>query len=210
MNCRDEDGLTPLAAAARAGYRDLVEYLIAQGAEPKPDAADWATPLALADWRAHAEIAAVLRQHGAYAPRSGRRRPNERRNFARTPPSPHPSPPPGERAPEGRAFAWLRPRSRAFAPIASCRTKTGCPPFLSPILSPNRSLTGEPVELKSHEAICSKMSRPIRGVTTQLSSALMWDRLRSRPSSSIQPPGKFSRPLTNGTRRVKRRRCSIN
>jgi len=39
VNCRDEEGFTPLAAAARAGYRDIVEYLIAKGAKT-----EWRNP----------------------------------------------------------------------------------------------------------------------------------------------------------------------
>ena len=65
LNCRDAEGFTPLARAAGAGYRDIVEYLLAKGAETNPDAPEWAKPLSVASRRGHTEIAALLRQHGA-------------------------------------------------------------------------------------------------------------------------------------------------
>src|SRR5215471_15859875 len=61
VNCCSEEGLTPLAASAREGYRDVVEYLLAKGADPDQDAPAWAKPLSLAEHRGHADIAQLLR-----------------------------------------------------------------------------------------------------------------------------------------------------
>jgi len=65
VNYRNDEGITPLAASAREGYRDIVEYLLAKGADPNLDAPDWAKPLSLADHRGHADIANLLRRHTA-------------------------------------------------------------------------------------------------------------------------------------------------
>jgi ankyrin repeat protein len=65
VNYRNDEGITPLAAAAREGHRDIVEYLLAKGADPNLDAPDWAKPLSLADHRGHADIANLLRRHTA-------------------------------------------------------------------------------------------------------------------------------------------------
>jgi ankyrin repeat protein len=62
VNCRNEEGLTPLAAAAREGYRDIVEYLLSKGADPNAAAPEWAKPLGLAERRGHSEIASLLRR----------------------------------------------------------------------------------------------------------------------------------------------------
>jgi ankyrin repeat protein len=61
VNYLREDGMTPLAEAAREGYRDVVEYLLAKGANPNPDAPEWAKPLILAERRGHHEVAGLLR-----------------------------------------------------------------------------------------------------------------------------------------------------
>ena len=61
VNCCSEEGFTPLAAAAREGYKDIVEYLLAKGADPDRDAPGWAKPLSLAEHRGHLEIARLLR-----------------------------------------------------------------------------------------------------------------------------------------------------
>lgn len=63
VNCCNEEGITPLAAAAREGYRDIVEYLLAKGADPNPDAPAWAKPLSLAEHRGYIEIVQLLRSH---------------------------------------------------------------------------------------------------------------------------------------------------
>ncbi len=53
---------TPLGWACRWGRRQLVELLLARGADPiEADAEPWATPLAWAERRRHAEIATLLR-----------------------------------------------------------------------------------------------------------------------------------------------------
>lgn len=62
VNCCDAEGLTPLAGAAREGYALLVDYLLARGANPSPDAPDWLRPLYLAEKRGHDEIAQRLRE----------------------------------------------------------------------------------------------------------------------------------------------------
>src|SRR5215469_9865509 len=65
VNYRNDEGITPLAAAAREGYRDIVEYLLSKGANPNLDAPDWARPLSIAEHRGHADIANLLRGHTA-------------------------------------------------------------------------------------------------------------------------------------------------
>ena len=65
VNYRNAEGMTPLAAAAREGYGDIVEYLLAKGADPNLDAPGWAKPLSLAEHRGHSEIAELLRRHTA-------------------------------------------------------------------------------------------------------------------------------------------------
>jgi ankyrin repeat protein len=57
---------TPLAWAARNNLPDMVEFLLARGAPANlPDDEPWATPLSWAERRGHAEVAAILRRHGA-------------------------------------------------------------------------------------------------------------------------------------------------
>jgi ankyrin repeat protein len=57
---------TPLGWACRWGRVALVELLLARGVDPiEAGAEPWATPLAWAERRQHAEIASILRQHGA-------------------------------------------------------------------------------------------------------------------------------------------------
>jgi ankyrin repeat protein len=62
VNYRDEEGRTPLAAAAGEGHRRIVEYLLSKGANPNLDAPEWAKPLTLAERRGHTEIADLLRR----------------------------------------------------------------------------------------------------------------------------------------------------
>jgi hypothetical protein len=57
---------TPLGWACRWGRVELVKLLLAREADPiEREAEPWATPLAWAERRQHAEIASILRQHGA-------------------------------------------------------------------------------------------------------------------------------------------------
>ena len=45
---------------------EMVEFLLARGAPTNlPDDPPWATPLAWAERRGHAEVAEILRKHGA-------------------------------------------------------------------------------------------------------------------------------------------------
>jgi ankyrin repeat protein len=63
VNCRNDEGITPLAAAAREGHRDIVEYLLAKGANPNLDAPGWAKPLSLAEHRGHGDVVQLLLRH---------------------------------------------------------------------------------------------------------------------------------------------------
>jgi len=63
VNYHNGEGMTPLAAAAREGYLDIAEYLLTRGANPNPDAPEWAKPLRLAEHGRHSEIATLLRRH---------------------------------------------------------------------------------------------------------------------------------------------------
>ncbi len=55
---------TLLSVAARAGNKEIVEYLIAKGAKVHPSVPDWAQPIALAERNGHADIVRVLREQG--------------------------------------------------------------------------------------------------------------------------------------------------
>jgi ankyrin repeat protein len=61
VNYCNGEGITPLAAAAREGYRDIVEYLLTKGADPNQEAPAWARPLSLAEHRGHTEVVELLR-----------------------------------------------------------------------------------------------------------------------------------------------------
>jgi ankyrin repeat protein len=65
VNYRDDEGLTPLAGAAREGYGRLVDYFLRRGANPNPDAPAWLQPLYLAEKHGHSQIAERLRERDA-------------------------------------------------------------------------------------------------------------------------------------------------
>jgi uncharacterized protein len=56
---------TPLGYAARWGRREMVAFMLERGADVNKSGAPWATPLAWARKKGHAEIEADLRQVGA-------------------------------------------------------------------------------------------------------------------------------------------------
>jgi ankyrin repeat protein len=51
---------TPLGMAARWGHTEMVKYLLKQGADPRKAGASWATPLAWAKKKEHADIEEIL------------------------------------------------------------------------------------------------------------------------------------------------------
>ena len=56
---------TPLGMAARWGHIEMVNYLLAKGADPNKAGASWATPLAWAKKKKHTGIEKILRKSGA-------------------------------------------------------------------------------------------------------------------------------------------------
>lgn len=56
---------TPLGLAARWGHPEMVDYLLQQGSNPNKAGAPWATPLAWARVKGHADIEATLIKAGA-------------------------------------------------------------------------------------------------------------------------------------------------
>lgn len=56
---------TPLGLAARWGQKDMVEYLLEQGADPNKSGADWSKPLVWAKRKGHTEVADLLKKRGA-------------------------------------------------------------------------------------------------------------------------------------------------
>jgi hypothetical protein len=67
ISARDEEyRSTPLAWASRTNMPGMVGFLLARGAPVRlPDDPPWAAPLAWALRLGHAEVAEILRQHGA-------------------------------------------------------------------------------------------------------------------------------------------------
>jgi uncharacterized protein len=61
----EENRSTPLGYAAHWGQQEMVALLLARGADVNKAGAPWAKPLAWARKKGHAEIAALLQQHGA-------------------------------------------------------------------------------------------------------------------------------------------------
>ena len=62
-NCKDDEGLTPLALACREGHRKIAAALLDRGAETHTDAPDWAQPVTLAANHGHTELAETIRRH---------------------------------------------------------------------------------------------------------------------------------------------------
>lgn len=61
LNSIDDEYLsTPLGYAARFGHKEVVELLLAAGADRNLSGADWSTPLAWATTKGHDEIAKIL------------------------------------------------------------------------------------------------------------------------------------------------------
>ena len=66
VNQRDETyGFTPLHQAVFFGHKEIVEYLVAQGADVNVKNIAGSSPLYLAKGKGHKEIAALLTKHGA-------------------------------------------------------------------------------------------------------------------------------------------------
>ena len=64
MNAKDVYGWTPLSRAAYHGHKEIVELLIAAGADVNAKSGRYGTPLDEAIRRKHLETADLLRKHG--------------------------------------------------------------------------------------------------------------------------------------------------
>jgi ankyrin repeat protein len=61
VNCRNEEGFTPLALAAKEGFTDIVGLLLARGADRRSKTPEWAQALNLAEKNGHTAITKLLR-----------------------------------------------------------------------------------------------------------------------------------------------------
>jgi ankyrin repeat protein len=64
VNAKDDNGWTPLHAAAREGHKEIVELLIANGADVNAKDEDDRTALDWAIKHKQTETADLLRKHG--------------------------------------------------------------------------------------------------------------------------------------------------
>jgi cytohesin len=64
VNAKSERGRTPLANAARWGHKEIIELLIAKGANVNAKDEDGDTPLDWAIEDNHTEVPDLLRKHG--------------------------------------------------------------------------------------------------------------------------------------------------
>ena len=62
---KDLHGIAPLHWAARNGYKDVAELLLAKGADVNAKTNKGTTPLSIAIQNHHDDVAALLRVHGA-------------------------------------------------------------------------------------------------------------------------------------------------
>jgi ankyrin repeat protein len=67
-------GQTPLHWAVKKGHKNVVEFLLAKGADVNAEDQVGQTPTLCAEGDGHADVAALLRKHGGYARNSERRR----------------------------------------------------------------------------------------------------------------------------------------
>src|SRR5207244_2268477 len=65
LNYRYEGGFSPLMGASENGNVELVNFLLANGADPTAKTKDGKTPLGLAREKNHAEVVEALKRHGA-------------------------------------------------------------------------------------------------------------------------------------------------
>jgi ankyrin repeat protein len=64
VNAKDNNGFTPLHGATFHGHEDVIEVLLAHGAEVNAKTSDGDTALAIAMSQGNKAVAALLRQHG--------------------------------------------------------------------------------------------------------------------------------------------------